>query len=340
MEGHIQEDNDFFNYQKQRWTTRLKYAAYIGGLISLGGYRIKQGIREIFLHWKYAVDLCASIALVFATITLIHWVSLILDRAIPWDKRPQDRFVAQFILGWCFGYLAMEYLNDLYVAYGGRNLLWVRNAVTQVPLSFLVSMTVNCYYYGAYFAEKNHRMLHRSDSTVSPGYSAPDATESTAAAVPSGSGLEVASEPAEATTGIPVHGQKKEKLPLITYADGERILVQHLDIAAVGLEGGVLAIYTFSGRRYYDTRSVKEFFALLDPNEYYYTSRQTIVHRNAVKSIVPSKTKHKSIQVLLTVDVPFVIEVAERKVAHFKAWLAAGDTPDMPKRTVPVPMLL
>ena len=72
----------------------------------------------------------------------------------------------------------------------------------------------------------------------------------------------------------------------------------------------------------------------------YNTSRQTIVHRNAVKSIVPSKTKHKSIQVLLTVDVPFVIEVAERKVAHFKAWLAAGDAPDMPKRTVPVPMLL
>lgn len=102
---------------------------------------------------------------------------------------------------------------------------------------------------------------------------------------------------------------------------------------------GNLAIYTFSDKCYYDTMPLKSFFELLDPNDCFHTSRQTIVHRDAVRSIIPSKTKKGGLDVSLTIETDIHVEVSARNVARFKEWLAAGNPPPARKPSIPVPML-
>lgn len=251
--------------------------------------------------------------------------------------------MAQLILGVVSGHQLMELLNNFYIVYGGQNLLYAQKSRTEMPMSLMVSIVVNCYYFGAYFAERHFgKGLKTPDAAAAPALEAAESSENM-------DGIASDQMPGERTdTGSIVNldgveeviqVSEKEKLPLITYADGERILVQHLDIAAVGLEGGNLAIYTFSGKRYYDTRPLKTFFSLLDSNDYYHTSRQTIVHRDAVRSIAPSKSKRGGLDVSLTIDADINVEVASRSVARFKEWLAAGSSPSARKRSIPVPML-
>lgn len=295
----------------------------------LGVFRFTDGLRGIpdqgecvrnvgaLGHWGFLLDAIACTGLVYVTVSLIYWVCLILDKAMPWEKNPGNRFIAQGILGFMVGFQLMEFLNRLYVAYGGNDLLYAGHGFTQIPVSFLVSMIVNCYYFGAYFAEKNiKRTLERGGPVAPPPASASEMSDD----------------------GARMRKEQQEKLPLITYADGEGILVQHLDIAVVALEGGNLAIYTFSGKCYHDSSyTVDAFFLLLDPNDYYHTSRTTIIHRDTVKGIKPWFTKSLSVILTLAIDVEVI--VAERRVADFKKWLSAGSSPPKPRKAIPVPAL-
>lgn len=331
MEEQIRESKDFFNYRKEHWTTRLYYSGFFGLMIAYSGVKIKGNIFETLGHWDFVYDLIACTVLVYLTVYFIYWVCLILDKALPWEKKPNDRFIAQLILGVALGHQLMELLNKFYIVYGGQNLLYTQKSRTEMPMSLMVSIVVNCYYFGAYFAERHFgKGLKVPDAAAAPLLEAVESVENTDGANP-------IPDQTDVKHIIPL--PEKEKLPLITYSDGERILVQHLDIAAVGLEGGNLAIYTFSGKRYYDTRPLTSFFALLDPNDYYHTSRQTIVHRDAVRSIAPSKTKKGGLDVSLTIEADIQVEVAARSVARFKAWLATGSSPSARKRSIPVPML-
>lgn len=343
MEEQIHESNDFFNYRKEHWATRLYYSAFFGGLIAVNGFNIKSNVIETLWHWNFVYDLIACTVLVYLTVYFIYWVCLILDKALPWEKNPNNRFIAQLILGVVLGHQLMELLNNLYMAYGGQNLLHTQKSRTEIPLSLLVSMVVNCYYFGVYFAEK-HFVMRAKKQDAAPDHPL-DITKNLGNADSvdpdelSGEHVTIDSPIDQTNVGDTIQVPEKEKLPLITYSDGERILLQHLDIAAVGLEGGNLVIYTFSGKRYYDTRPLTSFFALLDPNDYYHTSRQTIVHRDAVRSIAPSKTKKGGVNVSLTIDADIHVEVAARGVARFKEWLGAGSPPPARKRSIPVPML-
>jgi len=342
MEEQIHESNDFFNYRKEHWATRLYYSAFFGGLIATNGFSIKRNVVETLGHWDFAYDFVVCTGLVYLTVYFIYWVCLVLDKALPWEKNPDNRFIAQLILGVMIGYQFMELLNSLYVAYGGQNLLHTQKRKTEIPISLLLSLTVNCYYFGIYFAEKHFKKkVKKRDDIGDPSGATENLGNGGSGNTDQPSEEELTTDPSLHQSGVesPIYQPEKEKLPLITYSDGERILLKHLDIAAVGLENGNLAIYTFSDKCYYDTMPLKHFFELLDPNDYYHTSRQTIVHRGAVRSIAPSKTKKGGVEVSLTIDAEIRIEVAARSVARFKAWLAAGSPPSARKRSIPVPML-
>lgn len=343
MEEQIHENKDFFNYRKEHWATRLYYSTFLGILIAANGFKIKANVIETLWHWDFVYDLIACTGLVYLTVYFIYWVCLILDKALPWEKNPNNRFIAQLILGVVLGHQFMELLNNLYMVYGGQNLLHTQKSRTEIPISLLVSMVVNCYYFGVYFAEK-HFVKKAKKQDAAPDHPLDTAenlenADGVHSDEPSGEHVTIDSAINQADAGDTIKGPQKERLPLITYSDGERILLKHLDIAAVGLENGNLAIYTFSDKCYYDTMPLKSFFELLDPNDCFHTSRQTIVHRDAVRSIIPSKTKKGGLDVSLTIETDIHVEVSARNVARFKEWLAAGNPPPARKPSIPVPML-
>lgn len=113
--------------------------------------------------------------------------------------------------------------------------------------------------------------------------------------------------------------KQKYKSTFIVQHQRQWLPVATNDIACI-IRDSINFIYTFKGDRYVlDFTTLDEVEALLDPNIFFRSNRQSIIHVDSIQSVKPHE--NQKLTVYLKSPLKIDVDVSREKAPQFKKWL-------------------
>jgi len=260
------------------------------GAHSIVLFGVKITFLEAILSQEYYMAMAGSFPIALLLTTYVSYVSRKLDRRWCWIKQSLHRALAQAIFGVLLTGFAAFILAFVYFRIRGVDILDTHYLRLDFPVVLLLIFVLNTLVIFRFF-------YTRLKYTILPSKQLKDT-------------VEISSNPK--TPGI-----VKQTIPV--QQAGKAIAVPVSDICYITLEGHQRYISTFSGHKYHITFSMDQLEKLLDPNQFFRASRQTIINIGACTHY--SAIEFNKLEVFTIPPLQERLTISQGRTRAFKDWM-------------------
>lgn len=113
--------------------------------------------------------------------------------------------------------------------------------------------------------------------------------------------------------------EKEYKNTVLLRFQDKVLPVEVSEIAFFHLDEGIVVLYLFSGRKYFQNSSLENLEKELNPQLFFRANRQFLVHRKAVEKI--EQIEHRKLKIILTQTTKEEVIISKVKATSFLRWL-------------------